>query len=232
MADYVIAGGTLLYLILAILPWVDFGDYFGVNVPGDSFSGFKFSSLVTFSLLLFLLATAWAALPAVTQFDPGFPRGWVTVGLTGLGFLLTLFAWIRALSYGFQIWPLLALITAAAITVFAVLALLPELRNRPALPGGLANAAQWANQQAPEFGQQQGTSGLHPAPPQPGYGSAPPQQYAPPAPHTAPAPHAGGHHAAPPPPPQQYAPPPSAPPAPPAAGGSTASGEGHPPVGS
>jgi hypothetical protein len=215
MADYVIAGGTLLYLILAILPWVDFGDYFGVNVPGDSFSGFKFSSLVTFSLLLFLLATVWAALPAVTQFDPGFPRGWVTVGLTGLGFLLTLFAWIRALSYGFQIWPLLALITAAAITVFAVLALLPELRNRPGLPGGLANAAQWANRPAPEFG--------HPGQPGQPYGQQPygQQPYGQEPYGQQPYGQPGA--------PQQYAPPPPPPGAPgtqPPAGGSTASGEG------
>jgi hypothetical protein len=172
MADYVIAGGTLLYLILAILPWVDFGDYFGVDIPGDSISGFEFSGLVTFSLLLFLLATVWSLLPAVTQFDLGFPRGWVTVGLTGLGVLLTLFAWIRALSYGFEIWPLLAFLAAAAIALFAVLALLPELRNRPALPGGLANAAQWANQPAPEFGQPGQPYGQQPYGQQP-YGQQP-----------------------------------------------------------
>jgi hypothetical protein len=185
MADYVIAGGTLLYLVFAILPWVDFGDYFGVDIPGDSISGFEFSGMVTFSFLLFLLATVWAALPAVTHLELGFPRGWVTVGLAALGLLLTLIAWIRTLTYGFEIWPLLALITAAAIAVFAFLSLMPELRNRPALPGGLANAAQWANQPAPEFGagqqpgagQQGPTYGQQP-PSQPGA----PQQYAPPPP--------------------------------------------------
>jgi hypothetical protein len=188
MAEYVIAGGTLLYLVLAVLPWVDFGDYFGVDIPGDSINGFEFSGLVTFSLLLFVLATVWTVLPAVTRVDLGFPRGWVTVGLTGLALLLTLFAWIRSLSYGFEIWPLLALLTAAAITVFAVLALLPELRNRPALPGGLADAAQWANQPAPG---QQGPSYGQPPYGQPPYGQQPygqqpygqpPQQYAPPPP--------------------------------------------------
>ena len=51
------------------------------------------------------------------------------------------------------------MLTATVILVFAVLSLLPELRNRPALPGGLASAAQWANQPAPEFGQQQGAAG-------------------------------------------------------------------------
>jgi hypothetical protein len=183
MAEYVIAGGTLLYLVLAVLPWVDFGDYFGVDIPGDSINGFEFSGLVTFSLLLFVLATVWTVLPAVTRVDLGFPRGWVTVALTGLALLLTLFAWIRSLSYGFEIWPLLALLTAAAITVFAVLALLPELRNRPALPGGHADAAQWANQPAPG---QQGPSYGQPPYGQPPYGQQPygqpPQQYAPPPP--------------------------------------------------
>jgi hypothetical protein len=174
LADYVIAGGTVLYLIFAILPWVDFGDYFGLDVPGDSISGFSFSGLVTFSFVLFLLATAWTALPAFTDVKLGFPRSWVTVGLAGLGLLLTLIAWIRSLSFSFQIWPLLALVAAVVITLFAFLALLPELRNRPALPGGPANAAQWANQPAPEFGQQ-GRSPAHPTPPpaQPG----PPQPY-------------------------------------------------------
>jgi hypothetical protein len=228
MADYVIAGGTLVFFILAFFPWYSIGaDIFGAF----SLSGWNFGNVTT-AFLLLLLAAVWTLLPAFVDLKLGFPRSWVTVGLAALAWLLTLFAWIRSFDGDFSFWALLGFLTATAILLFAVLALLPELRNRPALPGGLANAAQWANQQAPEFGQQQGTSGLHPAPPQPGYGSAPPQQYAPPAPHTAPAPHAGGHHAAPPPPPQQYAPPPSAPPAPPAAGGSTASGEGHPPVGS
>jgi hypothetical protein len=152
--DYVIAGGTLLYLVLGILPWVDFGDYFGVDIPGGAISGFEFSDLVTFSLLLLLLSTVWALLPAVAQFDPGFARGWATVGLTGLGLLLTLFAWIRALGYDFEIWPLLALLTAAAIMLFALRSLLSELRTRPALPGGLAAAAQRADQPAPEWGHQ------------------------------------------------------------------------------
>ena len=185
MADYVIAGGTLLYLVMAILPWVDFGDYFGVDIPGDSISGFEFSGLVTFSFLLFLLATAWTLARAVTELNLGFPRGWITVGLAALGLLLTLVAWIRSLTYGFEIWPLLALIVAAAIAVFAFLSLLPELRNRPNLPGGLSNAAQWANQPAP--GAQQGQPyGQHGQP-----GAQPPHS-PPPPPPPAPQPPAGG----------------------------------------
>jgi hypothetical protein len=221
MADYVIAGGTLLFFILAFFPWFTLGaDFFSYSL-----SGFD-SGNVTTAFVLLLLATAWTLLPAFVDLKLGFPRSWVTVGLAALAWLLTLFAWIDSFDGDFSLWALLGFLTATAILLFAVLALLPELRNRPALPGGLANAAQWANQQAPEFGQQQGSPGRHPAPPQTGYGSAPPQQYAPPAPH------AGGHHAAPPPPPRQYAPPPSAPPSPPAAGGATASGEGQPPGGS
>ena len=187
MADYVIAGGTLAYLILGFLPWAEYSDFFGFDAdelgfdPGfaDNISGFSFSSLVGSSFVLFLLATVWALLPAFTDFTLGFPRGWITVGLAAFGFLLTLFAWIESLSYAFSIVPLLALLVAAAIAAFAFLSLLPELRNRPALPGGLSNAAQWANRPAPEFG-----SG-HQAPQPPGPPHGPPgggQQYTPPPP--------------------------------------------------
>jgi hypothetical protein len=178
MADYVIAAGTVVYLILAVLPWVSLGSVFGFNIPGGDISGFTFSGMVSFAFVLFLLATAWALLPAFYSLDVAFPRSYVTVGLAGVGLLLTLFAWIRSLSYEFKIVPLLALLTALAIALFAVFTLLPELRNRPALPGRLANAAQWANQKGPEFGQQPG-QGTPPAPggPPP---VVPPQQYAPP----------------------------------------------------
>jgi hypothetical protein len=148
------------------------------------------------------------------------------VGLAALGFLLTLFAWFDTFSVDFAIAPLLAVIVAAAILLFAVLSLLPELRKRPALPGGLANAAQWANQPAPDlgqqFGQQQGQPG-HPGPHQ-----APHQ-----APHHTqhPAPPAQQQYGQPMPPqqPGQYNPPPP-PPAPGSSygqsGGSSASGHG------
>lgn len=134
IADYVVAGGTVLYLILAMLPWWDF-EFFTV-------SGFEGSGSVSSAFVLFLLATAWAALPAFTDLKVGFPRAWITVGLAGLGFLLTLVAWIDTLSFDFSVFALLGLLTAAAILLFAVFSLLPELRNKPALPGGLANAAQ------------------------------------------------------------------------------------------
>jgi hypothetical protein len=191
MADYVIAGGTVLYLILGVLTWVSLGSIFGLKIPGADISGFSFDGNVSFAFVLFLLATAWAVLPAFFSLEVGFPRSYVTVGLAGLGLLLTLFAWIHSLRFEFKIVPLLALLTAAAIAVFAVFTLLPELRGGPALPGGLAKAGQWANQRGPEFGQQPGSSSAPAASP-PG---APPQQYSPP-------------------PPQRYAPPPTPPGAP------------------
>jgi hypothetical protein len=180
MASYVIAGGTLVYFVLAFFHWyrVDFG--FGYGSLGAS--GWHSGSVVT-SFILLLLATAWVLLPAVTDLKLGFPRGFVTVGLTGLALILTLIAWIDTLGdpYSFSIWSLLGFLVALAIVAFAVLSLLPELRNRPSLPGGVSNAAQWANQQAPQFGQHGGPAGPG-APPQQQYGQpqqpySPPQQY-------------------------------------------------------
>ena len=212
MADYVIAGGTLVYLVLAFFPWFTLGDEFF----GFSLSGFD-SGNVTSAFVLFLLATAWALLPAFTELRLGFPRSWITVGITALGWLLTLFAWLNSFDGDFSIWALLGMLTATVILLFAVLSLLPELRDRPAPPSGLSTTTQWANQSAPVFGQQQGQ------PVQP-YGQGT-QQYR-----------------TPPPPPQQYASPPPPPPPPvtppsssygrpaggppSATGGSTASGEG------
>jgi hypothetical protein len=219
MASYAIAGLTVLYLIFSFFTWYDLGaeDFLGVDF---NVSGWTGSGQVKMAFFLFLLASVWALLPAVTDVKLGFPRSWVTVGLAALGFVLTLIAWIDTFKWNFSIWALLGMLTATAILLFSLLALLPELRNRPALPGGLANAAQWANR-PPEFGQQpgqptgQGAYG-QPAPP---YGQPPLQGTPPPPPPGGPAP--------------SYAPPPggpSGPPpgAPPVAGGSTATGEGSP----
>ena len=117
------------------------------------------------AFFLFVLATIWALLPAFTDLKLGFPRSWITVALAALGWVLTLFAWLDTFDVDFSVFGLLGFLTATAILVFSVLALLPELRNRPALSGGLANAAQWANQRGPEFGQQQGPGLLRPAGP-------------------------------------------------------------------
>jgi hypothetical protein len=171
MADYVIAGGTLLYLILAFFPWFTIGDEFF----SFSFSGFA-SGKVTTAFFLLLLATAWTLLPAVVDHTLGFPRGWITVGLTGLAWLLTLFAWIDSFEGDFSVWALLGFLTATAVLLFAVLRLLPELRNRPALAGGPAGAAQWADQPAPDLGQHHGGQVQSPqyAPPPPPPPSPPP----------------------------------------------------------
>jgi hypothetical protein len=238
LADYVIAGGTLLFFVLAFFPWFTFGDdFFGFTLQGWD------SGNVTSAFVLFLLATAWAVLPAFVELKLGFPRSWVTVGISALAWLLTLFAWIDSFEGDFSIWALLGFLTATAILVFAVLSLLPELRNRPKLPGGLANAAQWANQPAP--GQQ--SYGQQPYGQQPygqgGYAQPgpPPQHYSPPpAPPTTPMPTQPPHQGqatpppSPPPTPPQSTPPSTPPPptppsssyGPPATGGSTASGEG------
>ncbi|MGY1772270.1 hypothetical protein [Blastococcus sp. SYSU D00813] len=169
LADYVVAGGALLYLVFAIIPWYseDFG--FGASV---SVNGFDLGTITT-AFILFLLAGVWALVPAVTDLKLPFPRSFVTVGLAALGLLLTLIGWIDSFDLpDFSFFALLTFLTALAITAFAVLGLLPELKNRPGLPGGLANAAQWANQQAPAFGTQ-------PQAPQQQYGQpqAPQQQY-------------------------------------------------------
>ena len=147
MADYVIAGGTFLFFVLALLPWWRYGD----DLFNYSLSGFDDGS-VSSAFLLFLLATVWTMVPAVVDLRLSFPPAWITVGLAGLGFMLTLVAWIDSMSLSFQIWPLLGTLTAAAILLGAVLLLLPQLKNRPELPGSLAGAARWANQQAPDFG--------------------------------------------------------------------------------
>ncbi len=176
LADYVVAGGTLLWFVLSFLPWVDLDEVFGdYNFNAWDISG----PLTTFALLFLLAAAVWALLPAVTEVRLPFPRSFVTVGLTALAALFTLIVWIKAFDLEFSLIGLLALLVALAVTAFAVFGLLPELKNRPGLPGGLANAAQWANQQAPAFGagpQQQ--YGQPPAPPQQyGRPQAPQQQY-------------------------------------------------------
>jgi hypothetical protein len=208
IADYVIAGGTVLYFILTFFHWyrIDFG------FESAGLSGWH-SGAVTTSFILLLLATAWVLLPAFMELKLGFPRAFVTVGLTGLALILTLIAWIGTLSspWDFSIWSLLGFLVAVAIALFAVLSLLPELRNRPALPGGLANAAQWANQQAPQFGQPGGPgAGQQPGQPygQPGqpYGQQPGQAYGQPQQQYPPQ-----HQQPYSPPPQQYSPPPGAP---------------------
>jgi hypothetical protein len=193
-ADYALPGGTLLFFVLAFFPWLSFGDeFFGIQL-----SGWELGQ-VTSAFVLFLLATAWALLPAFVDMTVGFPRSWITVGLVGLGWLFTLFAWLDALDAGFSVWPLLGLLTATALLVVAVLALTAEVRAAPATRP--STAAPWPGPPAQGFGQ---------AYPQSPYGPGGPVQGS------------GGQGQ----PVQPYGqqPPPPTPPAPP--GGSTASGEG------
>jgi hypothetical protein len=179
VADYVVAGGTLLFLALSLFPWWAYGDeFFFARIAGFE------SPQVSSAFVLFLLATAWALLPAFYDLKLGFPRAWITVGLAAFAFLLTLVGWIDTLDAGFSLWALLGLVTAAAIALFALFGLLPELRNRPALPGALAGAAQWANQPAPDP-----TAGGQPAPPAPGPPSPVPDGRNPPPPPPPPAQH-------------------------------------------
>jgi hypothetical protein len=167
-ADYGIAGGTLLFFVLALFPWWSYGD----DLFGYSLSGFDDGTVST-AFLLFLLATVWTLLPAFLDLRLDFPRAWVTVGLAGLGFLLTLFAWIASMGVSFQVWPLLGMLTAGAILLFAILSLLPQLKNRPAAPAGPAGAAQWADQPAPRLGQP-GQAAQHHGYGPAGYGQQPP----------------------------------------------------------
>ncbi|WP_040338488.1 hypothetical protein [Candidatus Blastococcus massiliensis] len=172
MADYAIAGLTLLFLVLSLFKWYTldadfFGGDFGVRgwANGD----------VKLAFFLFLLATVWTVLPAFTDIKLGFPRSWITVALAALGFLFALLAWFDTFDelYEFSVFALLGMITAAAILLFAVLSLLPELRNGPALPGALGGAAQWANRPASgpgqpgQPGQTYGQQGPPPPPPPP-----------------------------------------------------------------
>ena len=69
MADYAIAGGTLLFFVFALF-WWSYGD----DLFGYSLSGFDDGTVST-AFLLFLLATVWTLLPAFLDLRLGFPRG-------------------------------------------------------------------------------------------------------------------------------------------------------------
>jgi hypothetical protein len=189
MADYGIAGGTLLFFVLALFPWWSYGD----DLFGYSLSGFDDGTVST-AFLLFLLATVWTLLPAFLDLRLGFPRGWVTVGLAGLGSVMTLFAWIESMGVSFQVWPLLGMLTAGAILLFAILTLIrnkaaPDVRQpgqQAPYPGQAGYGQQGYGQQGygqPGYGQHgYGQPGSTPPPPPPPTGGA---QH--PAPHHGPA---------------------------------------------
>ena len=170
-SDYAVAGGTLLYLLLGLLPWWRFGD----TVFGVTFSGFENSMVVT-AFLLLVLATGWALLPAFVRTSLSFSRSSVTVGLAALGAVLTLFAWLDTLRYGFSLWALLAFLTAVAVTAIAGAALRREMRDRPAPPSPPPPGGYWPPPGPP------GQSYPYPGAPGQIYGGAPGQFGRPPYP--------------------------------------------------
>ena len=183
LADYAVAAGTLLYLIFMIIPWYSIDGFDlggGYSVPGVSVNGFD-SGTLTFAFVLLIAATVWALLPAFADVKVPFPRSYVTVGLAALAFLLTLIEWLSTFDAGFTLMGLLTFLSSVAVLAFAVLRLLPDLKNKGSVPGGLAGAADWANRPAPQFGQQGHGGQPHPGQPQAGpsqYGQ--PQQGQPP----------------------------------------------------
>ncbi len=137
-ADWAVAAGTLLYLVCMTLPWFrvdgfDLGS--GFAVPGVSVNGFD-SGVLVVALVLLLLATAWALLPAVAEGPAPSPRSSVTACLAALAFVLTLVEWLSTLDEGFTAVGLLAVLVAAAVLAAAVLRLVRDLRGAGASPAG------------------------------------------------------------------------------------------------
>jgi hypothetical protein len=215
LADLAVVAGALLYLVFAVIPWfsidgIDVGA--GFSTPGFSINGFD-SGLVTLAFLLLLAAAVWAVLPALTDLPVPFPRAALTAGLAASVFLLTLIEWLRTFDLGFSVMALLTVLVAAATLGFALLRLLPEVRGSNP-PGGGANAAQRAGQQAPGSGPGNARPEQRAQPP--GHGS--PSAYGPP---ESAGDRSGGFA-----PPPRYGPPPvPGPPQPPSGGGP---GDGRP----
>jgi hypothetical protein len=191
LADSAVAAGAVLYLVLALIPWfsiagIDFGG--GFRSPGFSINGFD-SGLVTLAFVLLLAAAVWAVLPALTDVPVPFPRSAPSVGLAAPAFLLTAIEWLRTFDLGFSLVALLTVLVVTATLGFALVGLLPELRDQLPRSGGRPHTAQRADQYRP----QSGPGSVHPGhgtPPgysgPPGYtgppsdrGFAPPPQYGP-----------------------------------------------------
>ncbi|RBY89909.1 hypothetical protein [Blastococcus sp. TF02A-26] len=202
--DWLMVGGWALLTLFMILPWFGFsededgiddsvnGFSNSVDTPFGSFDLDYSSALSILSWILFLAAAVWAILPAFVQLKLPFPRSFVTVGLAGLGLLFMLIAWIQVLTIDdapFSLIAFLALLTALAITAFAVLRLLPELKARKAaghgagsgggFGGGYGQPQQQYGQPQQQYGQPQVPQQQYgqPQPPQQQYGQPqPPQQ--------------------------------------------------------
>ena len=131
------------FLLFAALPWFTFDFGFGF---AESINGFDLG-LVTTAAVLLVAAAVWALLPAVVDLALPFPRGFVTVGLTGLACLLTLVEWLSTFEGGFSLFALLTTLAAAAALTVAVLTLLRRLRTRPVAATG--GGTSWPAQQQP-----------------------------------------------------------------------------------
>jgi hypothetical protein len=145
-ADGAVAAATLVFLVLLLLPWfhVDAFDLgWGYRMPAIWVNGFDSGVLVA-ALVLFLLASGWALLPAVADVTVPSPRSVGTAAPAALGFLLTLVEWLTTFDVGFTPTGLLALLAALAVLASAVLALLAELGEGRALPRRVSAAARWA----------------------------------------------------------------------------------------
>jgi hypothetical protein len=172
MADRLVGGGAILFLLVSFLPWYSATYNFGFGISGtESAIGLQ-SGAVVLALLLFLAAAVWATLPALTDVAVPFPRGFATVGLCLLALLFTLIAWLGTFEdfYDFSLWGLVGFLVALAVTAVAVLGLLPQLGR--AVPGPLAGAARWAGKSAPQSppGHEQPLAPGGPVGPGPGYG--------------------------------------------------------------
>jgi hypothetical protein len=206
-ADLGLVVAAVLYLVLGCLPWASvdfFAGRFSVN-------GFRFSGLVTVSLVLLIAAAVWSLLPAVTEVRLQFPRHGVSGGLAALAVLMTLIAWLRSLDYGFAAAAFLGLLVTLAALGLALLGLLPEMYRVPSLRSRAGAAAQWAGRPvAPSAGPAAEAPGGGPAYGHPGWqppGSAAPWPAPAPVPPSAPEPPAAEQL------PVYTPPPPTAPPA-------------------
>jgi hypothetical protein len=140
-ADLAVAAGTVVYVVLALLPWfrVD-----GIAVAGAARSpaltvhGSDLGLVVAGAVLL-VLATAWTVIMA--QLREPLPPAAVTAGLAAVAFLCTLTGWLRATDLGFSGAGLLTVLVSAVVLTCAVLRLPAQLGDEPT-PVGAAPAVE------------------------------------------------------------------------------------------
>jgi len=98
--DQGLAAAAVLFLIALVLPWASYSIQ-GSGLPGDdgqTTNGFG-SGLLTLAWVLLIAAAVLALLPAFgANVKLPFPRALALLGLTGVAALITLFAFIDALT--------------------------------------------------------------------------------------------------------------------------------------